>query len=50
MVFSIWLVSWRGLFQTKPLMTLLYRNGGDYVAICFVFTSIFFLTENLLHN
>jgi hypothetical protein len=34
----------------KPLMTLLYLNGRDHVAICFVFTSIFFPGENLLQN
>jgi hypothetical protein len=34
----------------KPLMTLLYLNGGDHVAICFVFTPIFLPGENLLHK
>jgi hypothetical protein len=31
-------------------MTLLYRNGADHVAICFVFTPIFLPVENLLHD
>jgi protein-disulfide isomerase len=31
-------------------MALLYRNGGDHVAICFVFTPIFLPGENLLHG
>jgi hypothetical protein len=34
----------------KPLMTLLYLNGRDHVAICFVFTPIFLPSENLLQN
>jgi hypothetical protein len=36
--------------STKPLMPLLYRNGADHVAICFVFTPIFLSGENLLHD
>jgi hypothetical protein len=31
-------------------MALLYRNGGDHVPICFVFTPIFLPGENLLHD
>jgi hypothetical protein len=31
-------------------MALLYPNGADRVAICFVFTPIFLPGENLLHD
>jgi hypothetical protein len=37
-------------FRNKSLMALLYPNGADRVANCFVFTPISLPDENLLHD